>query len=96
MPERDPRIVEEFRRRQRRQYAVAGTVFAACGLLIYAGQVQPNPLGLAPRVAQGGAFFVVVCALLSSLRNWRCPACQRYLGKTWVLRFCPGCGVPLA
>ena len=37
----------------------------------------------------------VVGALIFSLRNWRCPACDRYLGKGASPRFCPKCGVPL-
>ena len=37
----------------------------------------------------------VVGALLFSLRNWRCPACDKYLGKGISPRFCPKCGVAL-
>ena len=96
MDQRDPKIVEEFRRRRGRQVAVAAAVFAAFGLLIWAERVQPHPLGLTPRSGQIGVLMVVIGAPLFSFKNWRCPKCSRYLGKTWMLRFCPGCGVPLS
>ena len=33
--------------------------------------------------------------VLFSFRNWRCPACDRYLGKAMNPSFCSRCGVPL-
>ena len=39
-------------------------------------------------------FAMVAGLLIFSWQNWRCPACDRYLGK-YPGRFCPKCGVPL-
>jgi predicted RNA-binding Zn-ribbon protein involved in translation (DUF1610 family) len=33
--------------------------------------------------------------LVFSLRNWRCPACNKYLGKGTLPHYCPNCGVEL-
>ena len=30
-----------------------------------------------------------------SFRNWRCPACNGYLGRSMSMNFCPKCGVEL-
>ena len=38
---------------------------------------------------------LVLGALVFSFRNWRCPACDSYLGKGMSPRFCPKCGVAL-
>lgn len=44
--------------------------------------------------AAGKAFFgLVVGALLFSFKNWRCPACDAYLGRSVGHKFCPKCGV---
>ncbi|HET9326685.1 MAG TPA: hypothetical protein VFQ05_07935 [Candidatus Eisenbacteria bacterium] len=40
-------------------------------------------------------FAVVIGALAFSFRNWRCPACGRYLGRELSPRFCSKCGVAL-
>ncbi|HSG08842.1 MAG TPA: hypothetical protein VLA36_10825 [Longimicrobiales bacterium] len=65
------------------------------------------PVGLlAVTVAMGGgavvgltasASLVVVAAVVLgffgySLVNWRCPACDRYLGQRMNPRACPSCG----
>jgi len=39
--------------------------------------------------------ILVVAALTFSFRNWRCPACDKYLGKGISPHFCPKCGVAL-
>lgn len=38
---------------------------------------------------------VVIGVLAFSFRNWRCPACGRYLGREMSPRFCSKCGVAL-
>jgi len=37
----------------------------------------------------------VVGALVFSFKNWRCPACNGYLGKAFNPRYCSKCGVEL-
>ena len=45
----------------------------------------------------GIALLVVVAGiLLFTVKNWRCPACNRYLGRTISPRFCQKCGVELS
>lgn len=51
-------------------------------------------------LSEGALLFallpMVLLALVFSLMNWRCPACNRYLGKQLWVRHCPQCGVQLA
>ena len=64
-------------------------------------------LGAAVAFSGGGLFglgesavVVVVGAVVLaffgfSIANWRCPACDRYLGQRLNPRECPGCGQEL-
>ncbi len=38
---------------------------------------------------------VIVPGIVFSLRNWRCPACGGYLGRSFNPKFCQKCGVQL-
>jgi len=52
-------------------------------------------LGL-PSQIMGPAFLVAVVAILAfSFRNWRCPACDKYLGRAFNPKYCGRCGVEL-
>jgi rubrerythrin len=41
------------------------------------------------------AFVVIAGFVAFAFTNWRCPACNKYLGKTFNPSFCPKCGVAL-
>src|SRR5262245_36070128 len=51
--------------------------------------------GVSPNVVGPVVVLAVVGALIFSFRNWRCPACDKYLGKGISPSFCPKCGVAL-
>ena len=81
----------EFARRQKRQIAVAAVIFLGVISMMIMRDRSPiaSPVGLTMFI---GAFVAI---LIFSFQNWRCPACQKYLGKGGFPRFCPRCGVPL-
>ena len=86
----------EFARRRKRQLLGSLPVVAAMLIFAVASQNARAPLfGLSPALAGGIAFAVVLGTLVFSLWNWRCPACNRYLGKGISPSFCSKCGVPL-
>ena len=91
--ERNPGIVEEFlRRRKRQMIIIAPTIFAVVMLV---GADQGGIPGVQPRVLIGLSIALIVGCVGFSLTNWRCPSCQRYLGKALNPKFCLHCGVPL-
>ncbi|HEX9780190.1 MAG TPA: hypothetical protein VGB20_03150 [bacterium] len=95
MQQRDQRVIEEFGKRRKRQLMLTVPFIAAMVLLFVAKDRVLAIDGLSQE-AFGGIMLVVVVGLLGfSFKNWRCPACNRYLGKAWNPRFCAGCGVPL-
>ena len=95
-PERNPRVVEEFKQRQKRQLVVTlPVVLAAFTILILAdrgGSIAGVPCSslAIPAVA------AILGLLIFSFQNWRCPACHGYLGKAMNPRFCSKCGAALS
>jgi hypothetical protein len=81
----------EFARRQKRQLGVAAVILAGLVSMMLLRDRAPldSPVGLTVVIAAMAAIFVF------TFQNWRCPACQKYLGKGGFPRFCPRCGVPL-
>jgi hypothetical protein len=81
----------EFARRQKRQFAVAAVLLLGVFFLMMMGDKSPleSPVGMTLLI--GG----MAAILFFTFQNWRCPACQKYLGKGGFPRFCPRCGVAL-
>jgi hypothetical protein len=88
---------EEFKRRRRRQIFVAIPVVGALLAMMSASgsSKAPTVMGLPAEMVAGGFLVLMIGALAFSLFNWRCPACNGYLGKSISPRFCAKCGVSL-
>jgi len=81
---------QSFAQKRLRQIVMGGlAVIAFLGLaLLRRGGIVPTvPLGVIWVLGVIGVFYF-------SRQNWRCPACERYLGK-YVNSICPRCGVAL-
>jgi hypothetical protein len=52
-------------------------------------------LGIPATMVFPGFLAMIAGAIVFSLYNWRCPACNRYLGKQRNPKFCNKCGVAL-
>ena len=80
---------QDFARRRQRQVVVGGlTVIGFLVVVLLARRrLYEFPLVLL-------WLAMVAGILVFSRQNWRCPACDRYLGK-YPGRFCRNCGVPL-
>jgi hypothetical protein len=89
-------ITETFKRKRARQImAVAPFVLAFIALL----SVEHNSTGIfgLPRnIVVGIAFALIISVLIFSFLNWRCPSCNKYLGKAINPKFCSKCGVQLS
>ena len=89
-------IIAEFKKKRTRQIMAVGPIILAFIALL---SVENNPtgiFGLAPSTILVGAFAVIISVLIFSLVNWRCPSCNKYLGKAINPKFCVKCGVELS
>lgn len=89
-------IKQAFAARRRRQYIVAVPfVLILVASAFVRGGDSTEPFGI-PAIWWAPALIVFVAGVLVfSFRNWRCPACDKYLGKGMGPKFCPSCGVAL-
>ena len=86
----DPRITEEFKKRRKRQ--IIATIPFIIGLLFILVLGSTSVSGVIP----GAAFLIyVIGMILFSFKNWKCPGCNKYLGKGMNPRFCQKCGIQL-
>jgi uncharacterized RDD family membrane protein YckC len=93
--EQEADIKTRFSVRRRRQIILAIPVVAVVILLAF-GDKQEVILGIPLPVVGAMALVLIVGALGFSLYNWRCPACNKYLGKGMTPKFCAKCGVGLS
>ena len=85
---------EQFAVRRKRQLMLAIPLVALILLITLSERGSRDVFGVPHQTIGIGFFLFVACALLFSFRNWRCPACDKYLGKG-IPRYCPRCGVEL-
>lgn len=86
----------EFAKRRQRQRLVMIPILVLF-VLIIALQDQPDVslFGLSAQSLMVAAFVVIFGVAGFNSWNWRCPACNRHLGRGTNLAFCPKCGAPL-
>ena len=88
---------EEYSKRRKRQLLATLPIVLVMLAVSLGGRGRPDELFGLPAAVWGPLLAAVfVGALAFAFKNWRCPACNRSLGKNWALRFCPKCGVGLA
>jgi hypothetical protein len=84
----------QFSARRRKQLLLAIPLIAVVVLRV-SSEGKEAILGV-PVVVAGPVMAVIILGGHGfSLYNWRCPACNKYLGRTMSPRFCSKCGVEL-
>jgi hypothetical protein len=88
--------IQEFKKRRKNQL-MAWIPFVAVilGAAWQGHHPKQIPSGFLGR--NFGVIFLlyIVALVVFSFRNWRCPACNGYLGRGINPRSCPSCGVQL-
>ena len=83
------RVREEFATRRKRQLIVTIPILLLLIGYVLLGERTENTAY--PFILIG----VVLVTLVFSFRNWRCPACDGYLGRGLNPKFCSKCGAQL-
>jgi hypothetical protein len=84
----------QFSARRRNQIVLAIPLIAVVLLLVFS-EGKEAVLGIPLTIAGPAAIVLILGGLAFSLYNWRCPACNKYLGKAISAKFCSKCGVEL-
>jgi hypothetical protein len=87
-----------FAVRQRRQIILAiplVVMVLAVGSGVAENEQAQTLFGMPRELAGPGFFGLVLAALAFSVWNWRCPACNKYLGKSLHPARCHACGIAL-
>ncbi|MEW6108053.1 MAG: hypothetical protein AB1632_02630 [Nitrospirota bacterium] len=93
MSKKDGRqIMQDFEVRRRRQFLAIGV---ALFLVLFLAVLYKRPtlLGEFSKNTIFGAQVIVIAAFIGfSSFNWRCPACNKFLGNDIGMRICRKCG----
>jgi hypothetical protein len=94
--EQEGQFKQQFAARRKRQLILTVPMILAVIPALALRDSGPRVILGIPSIVWGAAFLVLVAgALIFSFRNWRCPACDRYLGRKLNPKFCSNCGVVL-
>ena len=88
-----------FARIRARQWTAIGVSVLAMVAFVLTDPSRPSllplPIDLPRDRISGFAFGVVLSSVLYSFWNWRCPSCNKSLGRSMFPRFCAKCGAKL-
>jgi integral membrane sensor domain MASE1 len=87
---------DDFAARRKRQLLATLPILLVVVALAMADQTSGQLLGFGVAFWGPVAFVCILGFIVFTLKNWRCPACARYLGKGIFPRCCPKCGVQLS
>jgi hypothetical protein len=89
-------ISEAFKRKRTRQILAVGPFVLAFIALLSVEHNSTGIFGLPRNIVLGIAFALIISILIFSFVNWRCPSCNKYLGKAINPKFCSKCGLQLS
>lgn len=88
-------VKSQFARRKRNQLIVV-VPFVAALMLMMLSEGKDAVMGVPITIILPVAGVLIVAVLVYSIINWRCPACNKYLGKAMSPKFCTHCGAELS
>ncbi|MCP3927219.1 MAG: hypothetical protein GY714_32065 [Desulfobacterales bacterium] len=81
----------EFKKLRRNQMiATIPMIIAVISLIM--PENSAGLFGLSQNLILGISISVIISYFIFSLFNWKCPLCNRYLGKSWNPKYCQKCG----
>jgi hypothetical protein len=92
----EKKIIEDFRKRRMRQIIIAiPMIIGMITFFVISENRDFSFAGISSLHISIGIIVLFVAAAVFSIKNWRCPACNKYLGKGINPKFCPKCGARL-
>ncbi len=93
--EQKEQFKQEFAVKRRRQLMLSAPLVIVVVLFMLADNRRGAPLLVLPPAVMWAGLGLILFGLVFSFKNWRCPACGKYLGRSFGPRHCPKCGVAL-
>jgi bacteriorhodopsin len=88
--------IETFRKRRTIQWIVTAPVIAlVIGLMWFRDHSQEQLYGVSADKFAVVFLIALVAAFAFTFKNWRCPACNGYLGRAMNPKHCVKCGAQL-
>lgn len=88
--------IETFRRRRTIQWVVSAPVIAlVVGLMWFRDHPHDSLYGVTADQFAIVFLIALVAAMVFTFKNWRCPACDGYLGRAMNPKYCVKCGAKL-
>ena len=85
-----------YSERRKRQLMVSLPMIAVVFAVMFTQDRGADSILGIPANVMGPLFLgLVLAVLVFSLRNWRCPACEKYLGRNFNPKHCSNCGIQL-
>ena len=91
----DKSVTAQFKGTRRRQLFITVSGMGMFALLIVDELRESVLIGVPDDILLKAFWGVLAAMFVLTLWNWRCPACRRYLGRSWTIKFCPKCGTRL-
>ena len=93
--ENNEEIIEGFRKRKKKQLIITAPLILAIVGMVLVRDMEGALAGIPVSAISGVCTGLVFAGILFSVFNWRCPACNAYLGKGISPKFCRRCGAQL-
>ena len=86
---------KQYSDRRRKQIFLTVAIVAVF-IILFLSEGNQSVLGIPRGTIAPVALLFVLGGIGFSFYNWRCPACNKYLGKSINPKFCVKCGVALS
>jgi hypothetical protein len=92
----NPQVMAEYANRRKKQLMVSIPLVLVIFGFVFGENAEAGTILGFPAQYAGPVFFVIVVgALIFSFFNWKCPGCNKYLGKAFNPKYCHHCGTVL-
>lgn len=95
MEKDNKQIIKAFQVRQNRQYLALAVTLLLLVFLVFLHKRSDIFGEISRQIIFGAQLAVIVSFIVFSALNWRCPACNRYLGTDIYRHVCKKCGTRL-
>lgn len=88
-------VINTFAKRKMRQLILTIPLILVIIGMVSVEDMEGEIAGIPVKLISYTCRALVIAGIIFSFINWRCPACERYLGRSFSPKFCRRCGAQL-